>query len=370
MIGEPAELRGESEPASCETRSVLLDLTPLLRGEHGETIRVAGVRVGDAAAGIERRALTGAEEDAPGESRSYRDGSVYRNAPDGSWVEIPLVERVDATLQRGGFLRCEQVSLRVKDGAIERIFVRGPSLASLVITREEDIARYFGEATGHERTLGWHIHHYPERGFAIAWHDKEQRLEHVALGAKPWQEPRLGAKELLAELIHAFDLLSQADETVPPEGSARVRYQRVAALSRALGLGTVPDVMGGRFLEGELGAGRRRVLEEVAARGPGSDPLRDSTAETLFSHLLHYRRDVDRVVRATSGWLLCSDPVLLGMIVTQNELGGRLGAMMADVDRWLCALLDPAHRTFELRNLIAHHGWPDVDLQELENGEI
>jgi hypothetical protein len=349
---------------------VLLDLSPLLRGEHGGAVRVAGVRVGEAAAGIERGALTGAEENAPGEPRSYREGSVYRTGPDGSWVEIPLAERVDATLQRGGFLRCGQIALLVKDGAIERIFIRGPSLATLGIMREEDIARCFGEATGHERTLGWHVHHYPERGLAIAWHDKEHRLEHVALGVEPWQEPRLGAKDLLAELVRAFDMLWQADETAPPEGSARVRYQRVAALSRALGLGTVPNVLGGRFLEGELGAARRRVLEEVAARGPGDDPPRDSTAETLFTHLLRYRRDVDQVVRATSGWLMCSDPVLLGMIVTQNELGGRLEAMMGDIDRWLCTLLDPEHRTFELRSLIAQHGWPDVDLQELENEEI
>ncbi|HWO25365.1 MAG TPA: hypothetical protein VNO30_41780 [Kofleriaceae bacterium] len=347
-----------------------IDLAPLLRGAHGQALRVAGVRVGDAAAGIERGALTGAEDDAPGESRSYREGSVYRTASDGTWVEIPLAERVDATLERGGFLRCEQIALRVKDGAIERIFIRGPSLASLGITHEEDIERHFGAATGHERKLGWHIYHYAERGFAIAWHDREHCLEHVALGAAPWQEPRLGAKELLTELLHAFDMLWQADEVAPPGGSARVRYQRVAALSRALGLGSVPDVLRGQFLEGAPAASRRHVLEEVAARAPVDRPLRDRAAGTLFTHLLRYRRDVDRVVRATSGWLECSDPALLGMIVTQNQLGQQLEAMMGDIDRWLCALLDPEHRTFELRSLIADHGWPDVDLQELENEEI
>ena len=107
-----------------------------------------------------------------------------------------------------------------------------------------------------------------------------------------------------------------------------------------------------------------------AARGPFRDGLlRDHSASALFLHLLHYRRDVDRVVRATSGWLECGDCVLIGMIATQNELGARLEAMMADVDRWLCTLMDPEQRTFELRDLVARHGWPDVNLEALVTEE-
>lgn len=345
-----------------------LDLSPLLRGEHGKTIRVAGVHVSEPAANIDRRALTGAEDNA-GESRTYRDGRVYRTAHDGALIEIPLPERVDATLACGGFLRCGEIALRVTDGAIERIFIRGPSLASLEIMREEDIERRFGAATGHERMLGWRIHHYPERGLAIAWHEKEHRIEHIALSAEPWHEPRLGTKELLAELAQAFDMLSQAGEIEPSKGSARARYRRVVALSRALGLGSVPDLLRGRFLDGELSAARRRVLEEIAACTPLRKPPRDSAAAMLFSHLLRYRRDVDAVVRATSGWLECSEPALLGMILTQNEIGRQLEALVVDIDRWLCTLMDPEQRTFELRSLVAQHGWPDVDLKELKQEE-
>ena len=357
---------------------MLLDLSPLLRGEHGAAIRVAGVRVSDAAASIERGALTGAEDNAPDEpgahhDRVYRynaDGTevnVYRSTSDGTQVEVPLAERVEGTLARGGVLRCGAIALRVADGAIARIFVRGPSLASLQITREEDIARRFGAATGHERIQERRVHHYSERGLAITWHDQERRVVEVTLGAVPWHEPRLGAKELLAELVQAYDILLEAGEAVPSEGYPRVRYQRAAALSRALGLDAVPDLLHGRFLAGELDAARRRVLEEVAARSPYDAPQYGNSAATLFEHLLRYRRDVDRVVRATSGWLVCGDRVLHGMIVTQDELGKQLAAMMGDVDRWLCTLMDPDLRTFELRDLIAHHGWPDVDLEELDS---
>jgi hypothetical protein len=238
---------------------MVIDLSPLLRGERGEGIRVAGVRVGDAAAGVERGVLTGAEEDAPGEPRTYSDGTVYRTRPDGTLVEIPLAERVEATLQRGGFLRCGEIALRVGGGVIERLFVRGPSLASLGIEREEDITARFGPAAGCEHSvLGWRLHHYPERGLAIAWHENERRVEHLRLGADPWREPRLGAKELLSEVLRAFDALSGAGDTEPPEGSARVRHRRVAALARAFGLGGVPDLLRGRFLDVDLDPARRR----------------------------------------------------------------------------------------------------------------
>src|SRR5262249_39548916 len=99
------------------------------------------------------------------------------------------------------------------------------------------------------------------------------------------------------------------------------------------------------------------------ARGPmgGARAWRLSFAGSLFSNLLHYRSDVHRVVRdATSGWDECSDPALLGMIATQNRLEAQITELMVDVDRWLCPLMDPAQRTFELKELIARYGWPDV----------
>jgi len=90
----------------------------------------------------------------------------------------------------------------------------------------------------------------------------------------------------------------------------------------------------------------------------------------LFHDLLVYRNDVRRVVDATSGWMICSDPVFLGMIAKQNQLGHQIEPLMTEVDRRLCTLMDPDHRTFRLRDLIAHHGWPDVDLRTLESMEM
>ena len=123
--------------------------------------------------------------------------------------------------------------------------------------------------------------------------------------------------------------------------------------------------MGGDFFPSPLDAGRQRILDEVAAIRPTRLSPRGTSPEMFFTSLLHYRLDVERVVGATSSWLECSDPVLIGMITTQDRVGRMLVEAVADVDRWLCALLDPDGRTFELRALIAQHGWPDVDLDQL-----
>lgn len=345
-----------------------LDLSALLGNGRGDAIVVAGVRVGDAAADIDRAALTGAEDEGHNEPRTYTRGTVYRSGPDGAQVEIPLAERVGGALQRGGWLRCGEIALRVVNGRIERIFVRGPSLASLEIRCEDDIARRFGPAGGHERQLGWRLHHYPDRNLVVAWDCRNTCLEHVALGPDSWSEERLGARNLLYELLGAFERLRLSDSE-PADGSARVRHQRIAALARALELGTVSGLVNGEFLEGELSKERQAVIAEIAARGPRPELSRPAPADWLFSSLLRYRGDVYRVIHATSGWLECSDPALLGMIATQNRLGAQIADLMVDVDRWLCLLMDPAERTFELKELIARHGWPDVDLHSIEMDE-
>lgn len=347
-----------------------VDLSALLGRGRGDAIAVAGVRVGEAAAGIERSALTGADADVPGAPRSFASELSSRRGPDGTPVEIPLADRIDAVLQDGGWLWCSEIAMHVVRGRIARIVVRGPSLASLHIARELDIEGRFGPAAGREWQLGCRHHHYPDRRLVIAWHRRNERVEHVALGPDPWCEPGMGARELLSELLDVFEALRRVDWSEPPEVWAQVRHQRVAALARALELGTVPDLVHGRFLDGELDEGREEVLADIAARGIGADTPERPLAAALFAHLLDYRVDVERVMRAPLGWLMCSDPALLGMMAIQGQIAAQLAAMMVDIDRWLCTLMDPAQRRFALGELIARHGWPDDDRLELAMEEM
>jgi len=238
------------------------------------------------------------------------------------------------------------------------------------MTSEEKIAELLGPAAAHHRSIGTRYHHYPSRALVVAWEVRDGCVGHVALGVDPWQEPRLGAAQLLAELLVIYGLLDASRWAEPRDGSARVRYQRVAALTQALGLGTVAGLARGEFLEGDLSPGRARVLAEIAAQGPrGERPPWSRTARVLFDKLLRYRHDVHGVIHGSSGWLECSEPALLGMLATQDRIGARLREMMSDIDRWLGSLMDPDGRTFELRELIAQHGWPDVDLYLLERSE-
>ena len=329
---------------------------------------MAGVRVGDAAAGIERGAVTEATDDVPVERLTYINGALYRHGPDATRVEISLAERIDSVLRRGGALHCVGITLHVAAGRIERIRVAGAhSLASLKVRNEheEDIARRLGPAGGLERDVDHRLHHYPDRGLVVVWHSRYDRLEYVVLGPDPWRVPRLGARELLAELLDAFGIL-QPPWLEPSDGIPRIRYQRIAALARALELGAVPELMAGEFLDGELSEGRCEVIDDIAARGPRVPP-RCHCPGMLFTELLHYRNAVQRLVRAeTVEGLETDDPAMLGMIATQKHLGAQIAALMVDVDRWLCTLMDPAQRTFGLKELIARYGWPDVDLRALE----
>jgi hypothetical protein len=347
-----------------------LDLSPLLGGMTADGLRVAGVAVGDPAEGINRAALTGGEDKAPDEPRIYAKGTVYRRLADGTEVEVPLSERIDNTLRKGGVLRVGAIALMVKDGVVDRIFVRGPSLATLGIKTESDISRRLGAPDGHSFSFGKREHRYSAKRLTISWDIEDECIAHVELGAAPWVEPKLGARDLLREILDAYPVLDGADWAEPKDGSAKVRHQRIAALGRAFGIGAPASLVRGEFLGEEIAPGRRRVLNELSALSGHDDlPIREHRASTLFTHLLGYRVDAERVVRATSGWLECSDPVLLGMINTQNRIAGQVTALMTDVDRWLCVLLDPEERSFELRELVARHGWPDVDLRQLEIDE-
>ena len=214
--------------------------------------------------------------------------------------------------------------------------------------------------------MGCRSHHYPARRFAIAWDPEAQRVDHVVLSASAWQEPRLGARDLLQEVLHAFPMLEMSDWAEPVNHPiTKVRYRRIAALSRALGLGTPADLVSGSFLAADHDPRRRRALEELAASGNEKRVVEGVAAALLFRHLLHYRRDVEKVVTFAGGWLEAG----LGMAAVfeiERRIGSQVAELMTDIDRWLCTLMDPADRAFALSELLANHGWPDVDLFQLE----
>ena len=137
---------------------MLIDLSPLLRGARGNAILVAGVRVGEAARNIDRDVVTDAEESESSELRAT-DGNPSHTRPYRLPVERSLRERrerFEATVSRSGFIQCDAITLSVKNGVIARIVVRGPSLVSLALAREEDIADQKRGWVGSTRCYAYH----------------------------------------------------------------------------------------------------------------------------------------------------------------------------------------------------------------------
>lgn len=314
------------------TRPSPIDLSPLLHGVRGDAIRVASVCAGDDEAAVDRAALTGEDD---------------------------------------RFLTCEDARLRRRDGRVDAIVVRGRSLASLGVATEADILARFGRPDGVRRSHGAREYHYAARAFVVVWSGRDDQLSHVWLDPAPWVEPRHGAPTLLRELRTLYPTLSATGWAEPESPPARARFRRVSALAHAFGLGPLAGIANGSFVANALTPGRGHVLDEIAARSGGVTNRMSTTAigAWVFRGLFHYRVDVDRVVNATHGVLECGDAVLFGMITTQDDIGRRIEGLMTDVDRWLCGLIDPEGRSFEERVLIADHGWPDVDLGELDRVE-
>ncbi len=316
-----------------------VDLRPLLvRASRGDALVVAGVQCGDPAVRLKSVPLLIADGD----------------------DDTPLPQRLEAVLATDGWVRGESLAIRVEAARVARILVRGPPLEALGVESVADLERRFGPPEGVEHTSGCVVHHHPSRALAVAWRESAHRLDHIVLGSDPWLHPRYGGAELLTELVEHWAELERSAWQVPPEGATRVRYQRVAALARALDLGTVEDVAKGRFLV------RRResyapLLREIASHCPRCEG-KPRSAETVYLHLLHYRVEAEHVLCAAAASPESSDPAVLGMLATESAISAKLRDDLVTIDEWLAVFLDPRDRTFTERELIARWGWPDTDV--------
>jgi hypothetical protein len=182
------------------------------------------------------------------------------------------------------------------------------------------------------------------------------------------------AQDLLREMLHISKELDAADWRKPPPEppSLRVRYARIVALARALGLGTVEDVRRGRFLEGADPERYEHVLASILAKALHQE--RGDRASELFwaQHayvlLLSYRLRCERVLSRYSGLLEAGTQLTATVIREQLRVGEALRASLAELDSWLVAFLDPEARTFSRREL-SRNGYPDTDVELMEQQE-
>jgi hypothetical protein len=351
--------------------SSTVDLQPLASNDsRGDAFEVLGIRVGVGAEDVRGLPITSASVDRSRGPLSIRGGKTHELV-DGEEREITLEQSIDRAIALDGSVWVDRIAFRLRGGRVDRIVVRGPSLASL--GPPEEVVDRVGPPEAVERAWGDVIHDYPARSLVIAWNARTRQMSFVALGADPYVEPCFGARDLVLELLDGWAALAPHRFCEPPnEGSSRVRYRRLAALALALDVHSVPELVDGGFLARRDVAVYDDLMRAIAQRAPGYDPARArfyAPGDVLYRHLLGYRRDVHEVIRATSGWLECGEAALLGMIATQDAIAKKLLDEMVPIERWLATLIDPMDRTFPLRVLIERFGWPDVDLEELSRDE-
>lgn len=341
----------------------------------GFALAVHGARIGDGIDAIPFDRATAIEPRTQAMGRRYTDSGIFNIIDDGQDVAA-VRERLFAELrQHGGCVFVDFVNYEVDDARIRKIWIRGKPLESVPFAVEADIERMLGPASGIEREHGWVAHHFPERGLSVAWNASGDRVAHVTLGPVEWTPPVFGARDVLHEWVAAACCKREPGWEEPQDraSSQWVRHARVTALLRAFELGSPQTFAEGKFLEGRPVAGYPRAAEVLRTIWMDGDRGVNHSPDVLswfFAWLLRYRTEAERLPRFESGLLEAGHPGLLaGIRVTRRATEGVMTAL-AEIDALLTEMIAPGGEQITEREMIERWGWPEVDLDYLEQEEM
>jgi hypothetical protein len=347
----------------------MIDWQPLLDGRvKGFDAPVGGARVGDGVDALPFEELTQVRP-----RISQREGEDVDLGGDGQRGAVTRESPLSELRKSGGHAYAGPVTYEVAKGQIRKIWVRGGVLSTLPFKAEADIERLLGPSSGVERTLGWVVYHYPERGLSVGWHAKEGRIEHVSFGPVDWVPPIFGAKEVLQEWLLAAKSGLEPEWQEPQErnSSQWARHARVTALLRAFELGTPKDFKEGRFLQDKPLSAYPHAMEALQEVPEG---LRGREAPDalgrLFWWLLVYRTEAEGLLKLNSGWLAAGHPGILAALRMTGDANDGVAAALEDVDALLVELIDPTGKQVTEREMIERWDWPQVDLDDLLRSEL
>lgn len=151
----------------------------------------------------------------------------------------------------------------------------------------------------------------------------------------------------------------------------RYRYQRLVALFEAFDLPIdFASFADGEFLTGrEAGSFDFLGLETTVASphfGSLALPIRGHQAQYLFHKLFALLKQVNILQSFNSGVLEASGVYYHAHQLSQAVVQSLAPEPLARVTTTLARLLDPTERTFSQAELVAQHGFPDVDLDEID----
>jgi len=355
----------------------MVNWQPLLEGSvDGLSLAVGGVCVGDPVRALPYKDIT---QVIPSTPKVRRKGGLDAasgagdDEPKGAVTQESPLEEVR---NRGGHIHFHggAVACEVADGLIRKMWIRGPLLSGLPFTAQADIERVLGPARGIERKFGHVLHHYPERSFSVGWHAREDRLDHMILGAVDWVATLFGAKEVLREWIAAAHAGLDPDWKEPTDRATSqwVRYARVMALLRAFELSSPRDFAEGNFLERKPMSAypiASRVLREVQRMSGLSNPDSDVLGR-LFWWLLIYRVQAEKLLQINEGWLVAGHLGIFTALQVTGDANEGVAASLEEIEALLIDMIDPSGKQVTEREMIERWGWPDVDLEQLLMDEL
>ena len=147
------------------------------------------------------------------------------------------------------------------------------------------------------------------------------------------------------------------------------RLRQLAALFRAFGIPWDPSsFIEGRFIQPEdprYDALLTKLATEMAEEPhSGIASNRDQLPE-FFAILFSYRKRIDQVLSFSSGVMEAS-----GLYLQAHRVAGKLNRRIEDnisiIEDILAALISPEAAEFSVEQLARDHGYPDVDLGDID----
>ncbi len=167
------------------------------------------------------------------------------------------------------------------------------------------------------------------------------------------------------------DWTERALEKNPPR---LIRLQRLKAMFHAFGIPFDPQSFReGGFIDWKdpvyevfLERARSQFLrEEAEGRLSGTIELTAFYLKPVFESLLEYRIALDESLHFNSGVSAAGDLFYFELLKI-NEMNRVIRSRLAIIEDLLVELISPTRQTFSHKRLVKEHGYPDVDLDEID----
>ncbi len=292
----------------------------------------------------------------------------------GGWVELGLPPSTPAH----GTIRFDVAEQRVTD-----IHLSGPWLHPLGLDSESAIAQELGRNDRYGRSRSRTTWAWPARRYAITWNHEEDRLASISLGPAACQlAPTFDATSLIRLALAWRRSHPQDDWSLSARthlASERIQAARLAALMRAFGVfgGPAPleRFFSGAFVEGADRGAQAALIAFLAGSEHGQPRLDPTEAPRTHAELrwfwqwmLGFRLHMEAIETFDAG-VMAASGLFRHAVDLVRHAAKTLEPDRDHIDHALSLILDPSQRAFCWGYLVRELGFPDDDLDRIEDEE-